>query len=600
MAQGARRGRPRRGLRGRRRRRAAPGRRGARRRLPRRGRGARARGGAARRRPLRRARREPPPRRGGARLARRARGAARARARPRRARHRRAHAGRGRRVDPGPDHRRARAATRPRSSAHAHCAWALRPSRARAGRGRLDAASAGPSSCCPTGTRRCSTTCSARRAPARSTSCSACSAARRTTCAATVDLRGADVVVNREFGTGCSSSIATALRPLDPRIDVLVLLLGDQPGVRPETVARAARRPRRRAARGVSLRGRARAPAGVRAQHVRRPRDAARRQGRLAAHGPRSDVAEVVVPGAVPRDVDTRGLRAVLAERVTGARIAAPRRPIRDAVPDVETLVEGLAGVDYLADEGLATALFFALRLPQPLLLEGEAGRRQDRGGQVAGRVPRHAADPPAVLRGHRRGRGALRVELPPPAAADPHRGGGGRRDRRGATSSRPSTSSRGRCCRRSSTPARCPRCSSSTSSTARTTTSRRSSSSCWPRRAITIPELGTVRATHPPLVVLTSNRTRDLHDALKRRCLYHWIDYPDAEREVEIVRRRVPEAAPGRSRSTSPRRCAGCAGTTCRSRRASPRRSTGSRRSSCSASTGSTRPPRTARSARC
>jgi MoxR-like ATPase len=61
---------------------------------------------------------------------------------------------------------------------------------------------------------------------------------------------------------------------------------------------------------------------------------------------------------------------------------------------------------------------------------------------------------------------------------------------------------------------------------------------------AITIPELGTVQAVHPPVVVLTSNRTRDLHDALKRRCLYHWIDYPEAEREIEIVRRRVPDAA--------------------------------------------------------
>ena len=58
---------------------------------------------------------------------------------------------------------------------------------------------------------------------------------------------------------------------------------------------------------------------------------------------------------------------------------------------------------------------------------------------------------------------------------------------------------------------------------------------------AITIPELGTVRAAHPPLVVLTSNRTRDLHDALKRRCLYHWIDYPTPEREAEIVRARLP-----------------------------------------------------------
>ena len=57
---------------------------------------------------------------------------------------------------------------------------------------------------------------------------------------------------------------------------------------------------------------------------------------------------------------------------------------------------------------------------------------------------------------------------------------------------------------------------------------------------AVTIPELGTIRATHPPVIVLTSNRTRDLHDAVKRRCLYQWIDYPSPEREVEIVRRRV------------------------------------------------------------
>jgi MoxR-like ATPase len=57
---------------------------------------------------------------------------------------------------------------------------------------------------------------------------------------------------------------------------------------------------------------------------------------------------------------------------------------------------------------------------------------------------------------------------------------------------------------------------------------------------AVTIPEIGTIRATHPPVIVLTSNRTRDLHDAVKRRCLYHWIDYPTPEREVEIVRRRV------------------------------------------------------------
>lgn len=59
----------------------------------------------------------------------------------------------------------------------------------------------------------------------------------------------------------------------------------------------------------------------------------------------------------------------------------------------------------------------------------------------------------------------------------------------------------------------------------------------------VTIPELGTVRAEHPPTVIITSNRTREVHDALKRRCLYHWVDYPDAERELAILRARRPEA---------------------------------------------------------
>jgi MoxR-like ATPase len=61
---------------------------------------------------------------------------------------------------------------------------------------------------------------------------------------------------------------------------------------------------------------------------------------------------------------------------------------------------------------------------------------------------------------------------------------------------------------------------------------------------AVTIPELGTRRAAVPPVAVLTSNRTRDLHDALKRRCLYHWIGYPDVDRIAAIIRRRVPGAA--------------------------------------------------------
>lgn len=60
----------------------------------------------------------------------------------------------------------------------------------------------------------------------------------------------------------------------------------------------------------------------------------------------------------------------------------------------------------------------------------------------------------------------------------------------------------------------------------------------------LTIPELGTVRASAPPVVLITSNRTREIHDALKRRCLYHWVEFPDLERELEIVRRKAPGAS--------------------------------------------------------
>jgi MoxR-like ATPase len=60
----------------------------------------------------------------------------------------------------------------------------------------------------------------------------------------------------------------------------------------------------------------------------------------------------------------------------------------------------------------------------------------------------------------------------------------------------------------------------------------------------VTIPEIGTIKAESPPIVVITSNRTREIHDAVKRRCLYHWVDYPNAERELEILRRKAPGAA--------------------------------------------------------
>ncbi len=69
---------------------------------------------------------------------------------------------------------------------------------------------------------------------------------------------------------------------------------------------------------------------------------------------------------------------------------------------------------------------------------------------------------------------------------------------------------------------------------------------------SVTVPELGTIAAADPPPVVVTSNRTRELHDALKRRCLYHWIDFPDLEREVEIIRLRVPGVSEHLARSVA------------------------------------------------
>jgi MoxR-like ATPase len=65
----------------------------------------------------------------------------------------------------------------------------------------------------------------------------------------------------------------------------------------------------------------------------------------------------------------------------------------------------------------------------------------------------------------------------------------------------------------------------------------------------VTIPEIGTIRAEHPPVVVITSNRTREIHDALKRRCFYYWVDYPSAEREIEILKRKAPRTGATLSR---------------------------------------------------
>ena len=114
----------------------------------------------------------------------------------------------------------------------------------------------------------------------------------------------------------------------------------------------------------------------------------------------------------------------------------------------------------------------------------------------------------------------------------------------------------------------------------------------------ISVPELGAVHAEIPPVVVLTSNRTRDVHDALKRRCLYHWIAHPDFERELAIVRLRAPEVVDSLARDVAARsrRCGTSSST---NRRVSRRRSTGRNRWRCWARPGSTSAWSTRRSGR-
>ena len=125
---------------------------------------------------------------------------------------------------------------------------------------------------------------------------------------------------------------------------------------------------------------------------------------------------------------------------------------------------------------------------------------------------------------------------------------------------------------------------------------------------AVTIPEIGRVGALTPPAVIVTSNRTRELHDALKRRCLYHWIDHPDLDREVDIVRARGAPPRGARPRRRGPaggppraplrRRWPPCAASTSRSVPASPRRSTGRTRWRSSARSSSIRGSLATRSA--
>ena len=228
--------------------------------------------------------------------------------------------------------------------------------------------------------------------------------------------------------------------------------------------------------------------------------------------------------------------------------MSGPARPGASAalaarVPDAATLAARLDAVDYLADDGLATALFLSLRLPQPLLLEGEAGV----GKTEAARALAAALGTPLIRLQCYEGmdssealyewnypRQLLRIRLAEAGGADV-----GEEDLFGREYliRRPVLAA-------IEHPGPLPAVLLVDELDRADHDFEAFLLELLADAAVTVPELGTIRAAVPPAVVLTSNRTRDLHDALKRRCLYHWIDYPSPAREVAIVRRRVPGTA--------------------------------------------------------
>jgi len=224
-------------------------------------------------------------------------------------------------------------------------------------------------------------------------------------------------------------------------------------------------------------------------------------------------------------------------------RAAAVTSELEHLAPDVETLARRLASVDYLVDEGLATALYLSLRLPQPLLLEGEAGVGKTEAAKALAAVLDtplirlqcyDGIDASEALYEWNYPRQLLSIRLAEAqdtaltedALFGPE-----------YLVARPLL-------RALQHPGPRPAVLLIDEIDRADDDFEAFLLELLAEAAVTIPELGTVKATHPPAIVLTSNRTRDLHDAVKRRCLYQWIEYPDARREVEIVRRRVKGAS--------------------------------------------------------
>jgi MoxR-like ATPase len=216
---------------------------------------------------------------------------------------------------------------------------------------------------------------------------------------------------------------------------------------------------------------------------------------------------------------------------------------VRVLVPDIETLARRLADVDYLVDESLATSMFLCVRLPQPLLLEGEAGVGKTEAAKALAAV----LDTPLIRLQCYEGIDAAEAlyewnyprQLLSIRLAD-STGSQLREDDLFG----PDYLIRRPLLRALEHPGPRPAVLLIDEIDRADDDFEAFLLELLAEASVTIPEIGTIVATHPPLIVLTSNRTRDLHDAVKRRCLYHWIGYPNAQRAVEIVRRRVPGAS--------------------------------------------------------
>jgi hypothetical protein len=215
---------------------------------------------------------------------------------------------------------------------------------------------------------------------------------------------------------------------------------------------------------------------------------------------------------------------------------------LADLIPDVATLTERLGGAGYLADPGLATALFCAIRLPQPILLEGEAGV----GKTQAAKSLAELLDTPLIRLQCFEGIDASEAlyEWNYPRQLLGIRVA----EAKGSDLAEESLFGPEYLVRRPllealEHPGPRPAVLLIDEVDRADEEFEAFLFELLAESSVTIPELGTLYAEYPPIVILTSNRTRDLHDALKRRCLYHWIDYPPLSQAAAIVRARVPEA---------------------------------------------------------